>query len=1084
MKKFISILTLLLLGGLFSSELWAYDLYVGGIMVTASNASGITGDGISGSVTYDNSTKTLTLTNAAITPESSNGITSHIDGLKIVVHGNSFIQTNNNGIESTKNLTIKSDNFSVLNITADNTNYVGIWATEGSKLTIEDMWLNVKGSIGILGNNESKLQLTRCYVYVSSDNINYSCVSGFSDIGTRGVKYDYNGITFNATNKRLEYSSGGIVKTHAMMPRIAVGRFIWDVRSDTTITSNTPGSCMSKGTITFNASSRTLTMKGVEMNSESFHSIVYLGPYGGGDLNIKVVGSNTVSLTENTSSRGIYSIDYGVNIYGEGPNNSRLTINNTKGIGIDLGGNKTKTLSLKDLQLMVNSTTARSIYGGRSSKLNIDNSYVVANYGIAGFTDCTLTACHPGSSALHFSSELQGFTEDDETLCNDVVRISLGYYLRIGDTYATKANKNDILGNGQFSYDPETNVLTLNNAKLTTESTCILNRIEDLTVDVVGSANLTSTGNTAIYSTTSMTLKSDTYADLTLNAPSSKYCALWLAGPGHMNIEKLWLTATAAFPIYGSGGTDSKGPELWVLYSNVVAKSTASNSCIRGFDYVFRWSVNLNYDGSEYNTIYKCMYNSDGEILTSHTLKPYLSVKKYIFDTNIDTSLSANSPGAGITSGTIQYKKDGTLTLNNVTIDAEGYSGICYYGEEDLVVKVKGENTIVSKSGGQLSPVYCYGTDLTICGDDRYSSKLTLKNSNAPAIEMEGENTLALKDMNLNAAGTTAYYSLVGHKTVSIDINNCDVTLNHNMNVFKDCTMTYCDVVEPEGAYFSPKLGGFTTNGSSVYSGKVVIGDVSYGLCIGETWVNTSNAPDILGNGQFSYDAATKTLTVKDARLENMDGGQGNGIDNRRVDGLTINFEGYNTITSRNSTIYSEKQFYIAGSGFLNATSTDGSPLFFAGDCNKCIIDGSTLVLNGRNAIMDYDNDATLFVRGEKAYLALNPAEGQLAINNLSQLWLNGGQRIAKPEGAKFSTSLKTLTLDDVNAYKGKAIICKGSLADVNRDGTVDVADIGCVIDAMAGTASSEIMIFADVNADGTVDVADIGSVIDEMAAN
>lgn len=1083
MKKLLSILTLLLLGGLFSSELWAYDLYVAGIMVTPSNASGVTGDGISGTVTYDNNTKTLTLTNARITPENSNGITSNIDGLKIVVHGNSSITTNKDGIVSTKNITIKSDNFSVLNITAKNTNYAGIWVKEGSRLTIEDMWMNVIASIGILGNGESTLQLTRCYVYVDSSNILYSCVNGFSKIGYQGVRYDYNGVTFNEENKRLEDSSGNIVKTHAMMPRIAVGTYIWDVRNDATITSDTPGSCLSAGTITFDASTRTLTMNGVQMNSKSFKAIGYMAPYDGGGLNIKVVGQNTITLSDGTSSQGIYSCDYGVNIYGEGPNKSSLTINNTKGYGIDLTGTKTKTLSLKDLQLKVNSTTARSIYGGNNSKLKIDNSYVVANYGIAGFTGCTLTACYPGSD-VHFSSNLKAFTQDDKSICNDVVTIYLGYTLTVGNTRVTKANQSNILGNGQFSYDPDKNVLSISNANLTTEGTCIYNSIEDLTVDVVGSANLTSTGNTCIYSKTSMTLRSDTYADLTLNSSGSNYCALWLAGPGHMKIEKLWLTATGTFPIYGSGGTDSNGPELWVMYSNVVAKSTADKSCIRGFDYVFRWSVNMDYDGSEYNTINKCMYNSDGEILTSHTLKPYLSVKKYIFDTNIDTSLSANTPGAGITSGTIQYKKDGTLTLDGVTIDAEGYSGISYYGEEDLVVKVKGDNYIVSKSGGQLSPILCNGADVTICGEDRYSSKLTLKNSNAPAIEMEGENTLSLKDVNLNAAGTTAYYSFVGHKTVSLDINNCDVTLNHNMNVFKDCTMTYCDVAEPEGAYFSSKLGGFTTNGTSIYSGKVVIGDVSYGLCIGDTWVNTSNAPDILGNGQFSYDAATKTLTVKDARLENMDGGQGNGIDNREIDGLTINHEGYSTITTRSSPLYSEKSFNITGSGVLVASSPYSSGLLTSTNCTKCIIDGPALVLNGENAINDCDNITTLFVRGEKTYLKLNPAEGKTAIRNLKELWLGDWQRIAKPEGANFSSSLGTITLDDGNTYFGKAIICKGSLADVNRDGSVDVADIGCIIDVMAGTASITIEIFADVNADGSVDVADIGSVIDEMAAN
>ena len=56
-----------------------------------------------------------------------------------------------------------------------------------------------------------------------------------------------------------------------------------------------------------------------------------------------------------------------------------------------------------------------------------------------------------------------------------------------------------------------------------------------------------------------------------------------------------------------------------------------------------------------------------------------------------------------------------------------------------------------------------------------------------------------------------------------------------------------------------------------------------------------------------------------------------------------------------------------------------------------------------------------------------------------------------------------------------------GKKGDVNGDGTVDVADIACIIDAMAGSTAIA-KEDADVNGDGTVDVADIASVITIMA--
>ena len=54
--------------------------------------------------------------------------------------------------------------------------------------------------------------------------------------------------------------------------------------------------------------------------------------------------------------------------------------------------------------------------------------------------------------------------------------------------------------------------------------------------------------------------------------------------------------------------------------------------------------------------------------------------------------------------------------------------------------------------------------------------------------------------------------------------------------------------------------------------------------------------------------------------------------------------------------------------------------------------------------------------------------------------------------------------------------------ADVNGDGTVDVADISAVISVMAGQGNQATEKSADVNGDGTVDVADISSVITRMA--
>lgn len=79
-----------------------YDLWVGGVRVTSENAGGITGANITGTVSYDHDTKTLTLNNATITGakgsnqrylDDSHGIYAPLgfDGLTLVLEGSSTI---------------------------------------------------------------------------------------------------------------------------------------------------------------------------------------------------------------------------------------------------------------------------------------------------------------------------------------------------------------------------------------------------------------------------------------------------------------------------------------------------------------------------------------------------------------------------------------------------------------------------------------------------------------------------------------------------------------------------------------------------------------------------------------------------------------------------------------------------------------------------------------------------------------------------------------------------------------------------------------------------------------------------------
>ena len=382
MKKLFSIFTLLILGGLYSSEVWGYELYVGGVQVTSTNASNITGSTISGKVTYDEATKTLTLNNASINRDTGNGIVSYIEGLKILVHGNSIITAPSHGMYLASNTTVMSDIFSDLNITSKGDSFCGIWITDGNTLSIESIWMNIMAAVPLKGDGSGDLLLDRCFVYANGKS-NSSCVVGFGAIKTYGVKYDYGNVFYNTDTKRMEDLAGNVVSSHKMMPRISVGTYIWDVRNNAEITTSTPGTCLTSGTITFDAETLTLTMNNVNMSPGSFAGINYLAAFNGGTLNIKVVGKNTITHSQYSGANGIHSIGYGVNIYGDGVDNSSLTINNTRAKGILLEEARDKTLSISNLTLNVTSKEQGSIYGDNTAKLDIDGCVVNASYGIS-----------------------------------------------------------------------------------------------------------------------------------------------------------------------------------------------------------------------------------------------------------------------------------------------------------------------------------------------------------------------------------------------------------------------------------------------------------------------------------------------------------------------------------------------------------------------------------------------------------------------------------------------------------------------------------------------------------------------------
>ena len=305
----------------------------------------------------------------------------------------------------------------------------------------------------------------------------------------------------------------------------------------------------------------------------------------------------------------------------------------------------------------------------------------------------------------------------------------------------------------------------------------------------------------------------------------------------------------------------------------------------------------------------------------------------------------------GLTSGTIKYNpSSNTLTLTDVTLtNATGISGTGIKIRENngLTIKVIGDNTFAVRQ----SVIDSYRS-FSITG----SGSFTGTSTDYFGFLLNNGITCTVSGPKLDITAVTALQDWMNNATLDVKGSTTQISLQNDgqlgyVAIDGLSNLKLADglaIVEPAGGYFSSSLKTITTNGTSAYQGKVVIGKpINYGMYIGETRVTSANAADILGDGQFRYDPSTKTLTVTNANLTNTEGTLGGGIDNREIDGLTINFVGNSTITTRNDAVYSEKSFNIIGDGSLLGTANNGYGLYMAGDDITCTINGPTIDFTG-----------------------------------------------------------------------------------------------------------------------------------------
>ena len=495
----------------------------------------------------------------------------------------------------------------------------------------------------------------------------------------------------------------------------------------------------------------------------------------------------------------------------------------------------------------------------------------------------------------------------------------------VTNVLVTSANEGDILGDGVFSYDPDTTTLTVN-GDCTYNGIIIKNNgVDGLIINVAGASTLKATGATAIHCTNFPTKITGSGW---LTVKSDSFSGIYARGSGAVvTIEDAHIAAEGKWGISANGADNEK---LVIRHSFVTAVGT--DYAIGDFNggITFDDCKLTDISGNVYKngTIYKMGGTEPATIVNiEYKEYPLLIAGKTVTDTNAGDIL-----GNGVFSYDADTKTltvNGDCTCNNVSVISSRVTpGLTIEIAKNCTLSTKNAAAIFyNNANSTKNTVKCIG-----------NSRLTLS-SDATGILTAG-GSLTVENANISTSGN---YGLLGYGSAkgSLVIKNSNISANNSIRAignFSDITLEECEITTPSNAVI--KDGTIYESNSETIAKNVTI-KKTYGLTVAGTGVTEANAGDILGNGIFSYDEDTKTLTVNGIYTYT---GGGNLITNESISGLTINVAGDSRLRSYAHCISCrDNDTKITGKGKLELESTN--------DCGIYSTPGATLTID--NADID-----------------------------------------------------------------------------------------------------------------------------------
>ena len=1011
-------------------ETSSYGINIIGVPVTPENCNDLSViDGVSGTVKYDPTTKTLTLENATIDAGNKDqGISNNdVSNLNIQVIGTNNIKSSTAAIILLKPTTIKGDG--TLN-TASTTD-CGLYITSSS-LTIEDCTVNATGLWGIAGSNggssERGVTIRNAIVtakgsYGSICDIDRLTLDNVAITSPKGAAYD-------SSLKCVALNGKVVTDIVAILPltygiKIAGAQVTHENYNNLSVINGV------SGTVRFDPFTKTLTLINATIDAGSRgYAISNLNP----DLKIQVIGTNVVK-----SSQAAIVLNKPITIQGDGTlnvtstvdcgfyiNNSALTIENCTVNTTGKWGISGNTNSTQDIVTIRDAAvTAQGSSGSICDivKLTLDDVVITSPEGAA------------------FDNTKKCVTLNGTMVTDKISILPSNCRIAIAGTPVTLDNCNDLSGingvSGTIYYDPATKTLTLEDATIDagTRAPAIRHAIRDLTILLKGSNNIMGTGSTpTLEISTSTTIKGFG----SLNIASANECGIYITS-STLTIEDCTMNITARWGIAGPTGGN---PRENVVIRNAVVSAQGSDGSICDINRLTLDRVAiLSPAGAAFDSSLKCVA-LNGTKVTDRVVIDAISYGLQIAGVDITSKNYDKINTIDGVSGTVYYDHlTNTLTLNNATIDANANQGIYYNATPDFTIEVFGTNNIKSSRAAifLLKPT-------TIKGDG------TLNTTSADGCGIYViKSALTIKDCTVNAIGNWGIAGQSGATNETVTIRNATVTAQGKDGSICDiANLTLDDVVitSPEGAAFSSSRNCVALNGTKV-TDKVVIMPLNCGLKIAGTYVTPNNCNDLSViegvSGTVKYDPLTRTLTLKNAKI-NLSGQPA--IHNTNVSDLTIKVIGTgNTITVGDKAgIAFTKSTKIKGysGSILKITSENNCGIYM--NYSPLTIEDCEVNTKGKYGIAGYNGSDREILTIRSANVV---AEGRLgSICDIKDLVLGQGCSISSPAGAAYDSSWKGVALNgalvkdevtiSVKSYRFDIVGVKITSDNYNRINTIE----------------------------------------------